>query len=566
MIPSYRIDHLRKILGHLYDFEAFLGRGAFAEVLRVRHRRLGRQEALKILLEAHDGSSNFASRFVEEAKLVASLDHPNIVKVYDYGEIEGVLWYSMQYVDGVTLRAEIDHRPLFSEQEVISLAVPLLDALENSHAAGIVHRDVKPGNIMVSRRGRPYLMDFGIAKVKDSGLRTQTGSVLGTPAYISPEQASGESVDGRSDVYSLAICLYQLLTGHLPFPGDDPIQMLLRRLKGNPLPPSDHRPEVDPELESIILKALQKKPQDRFQSAAEMRRQLTGDFRAKIETQAIALTVKIGAPQTLPPRNPIFDTDTWPAGTGTNGTAAASKPPESTEAPTLVTAGPLDVPEEAVQAKTESTAPASWIIGLLASIILVLLGTLAWQAQRNELFVPEEGPPVDGSISQPAPPVQADPATPTVVVALPNDGLEPPHRSATPSTETTEATPSPKAPSEPSSKPGAQTVHSPSPTKPPPPLSPAVRPAVVPPKLLERAALEMDETLLGACDGGMVILTLRLDAHGKVTSTQVLKSPDPQCSEIASDVFKRSRFQPGRDFEGQPTESSLSLSLQLRLH
>ena len=190
---DFRLNHLRQALGDRYEFEAFLGRGAFAAVYLVRNLQLGRFEALKVMSEAHDGDREFTRRFVEEAKLVASLDHPNIVKVYDFGEADGMTWYAMQYIDGPTLRAEINERLRLDPSAVARLAIPLLDALHYSHGQGVVHRDIKPSNVILDQRGRPYVMDFGIAKSAASALKTMTGSILGTPVYISPRTDVGRN-------------------------------------------------------------------------------------------------------------------------------------------------------------------------------------------------------------------------------------------------------------------------------------------------------------------------------------------------------------------------------------
>ncbi|MCP4966135.1 MAG: serine/threonine protein kinase, partial [bacterium] len=210
---DYRIQHLREKLGERYEFQALLGRGAFAAVYLVRNLRLNRLEALKVLSDAYDHDDAFVQRFIQEAKLVASLDHPNIVKVYDFGEVDGIVWFSMQHIDGPTLRSELKAQGRLSPIAVARLTIPLLGALGYSHELGTVHRDIKPSNILLDGRGHPYIMDFGIAKSSANALKTMTGRILGTPVYISPEQIQQGEVDGRADLYALGVAMYEMLAG-----------------------------------------------------------------------------------------------------------------------------------------------------------------------------------------------------------------------------------------------------------------------------------------------------------------------------------------------------------------
>ena len=254
-----------------YAFEGFLGHGGFAAVYRVRNLRLDRVEALKVLLEARGGDPKFTARFEREARVAASLEHPNVIRVYDFGNADGTLWYSMQYVDGPTLRVQLERHGRMRGEEAAGLLVPLLEALEVVHRGGIVHRDVKPDNIILDGDGRPYLMDFGILKRDDNVQETADGKILGTPGYLSPEQLRGHSLDGRSDLYAVGVTLYQMLTGDIPFRSDDRIATMTRRLTEDPEPPSAKARDLEPELERIVLKALARERENRYATAAEMR-------------------------------------------------------------------------------------------------------------------------------------------------------------------------------------------------------------------------------------------------------------------------------------------------------
>ncbi|MEV5593389.1 Stk1 family PASTA domain-containing Ser/Thr kinase [Streptomyces sp. NPDC052496] len=284
-------------LGGRYELGSVLGRGGMAEVYLAHDTRLGRTVAVKTLRVDLARDPSFQARFRREAQSAASLNHPSIVAVYDTGEdyVDGVSipYIVMEYVDGSTLR-ELLHsgRKLLPERS-LEMTIGVLQALEYSHRAGIVHRDIKPANVMLTRTGQVKVMDFGIARAMgDAGMTmTQTAAVIGTAQYLSPEQAKGEQVDARSDLYSTGCLLYELLTVRPPFVGDSPVAVAYQHVREEPQPPSAFDPEITPEMDAIVLKALVKDPDYRYQSADEMR----ADIEAALDGQPVAATAALGA-------------------------------------------------------------------------------------------------------------------------------------------------------------------------------------------------------------------------------------------------------------------------------
>ncbi|MGP2439985.1 Stk1 family PASTA domain-containing Ser/Thr kinase [Streptomyces sp. JW3] len=284
-------------LGGRYELGPVLGRGGMAEVYHAHDTRLGRQVAVKTLRADMARDPSFQARFRREAQSAASLNHPAIVAVYDTGEdyIDGVSipYIVMEYVDGSTLRELLHSGRKLLPERTLEMTIGILQALEYSHRAGIVHRDIKPANVMLTRNGQVKVMDFGIARAMgDSGMTmTQTSAVIGTAQYLSPEQAKGEQVDARSDLYSTGCLLYELLTVRPPFVGDSPVAVAYQHVREEPQPPSVFDPEITPEMDAIVLKALTKDPDYRYQSADEMRL----DIEACLDGQPVAATAAMGA-------------------------------------------------------------------------------------------------------------------------------------------------------------------------------------------------------------------------------------------------------------------------------
>jgi serine/threonine protein kinase/beta-lactam-binding protein with PASTA domain len=252
-----------------YRIQRKLGAGGMADVYLAEDQELGRRVAIKILNGRHANDDQFIERFRREAKNAAALNHPNIVSIYDRGEAEDTYYIAMEYLDGRTLKELIVSRGAAPINVAIEYARQILSALRFAHRHGIVHRDIKPHNVLVDGEGRVKVTDFGIARAGTSQM-TETGSIVGTAQYLSPEQARGGEIDPRSDLYSLGIVLYELLTGKTPFDGETPVEIAMKHLSNTPKPPSKLRPDIPPELDMVVLRALAKNPDDRYQSADEM--------------------------------------------------------------------------------------------------------------------------------------------------------------------------------------------------------------------------------------------------------------------------------------------------------
>jgi eukaryotic-like serine/threonine-protein kinase len=286
-----------RLLGERYELDVVVGRGGMAEVYRAHDIRLDRVVAIKTLRIDLARDHTFQARFRREAQSAASLNNPSIVAVYDTGEDMAagipVPYIVMEYVDGRTVRdlLQADHRLL--PERALEIIDGVLGALDYSHQSGIVHRDIKPGNVMVTRNGDIKVMDFGIARAMsdNQATMTQTAQVIGTAQYLSPEQARGERVDARSDLYSTGCLMYELLTGRPPFTGDSPVAIAYQHVRENPVPPSVVDPDIPSWADAIVLKAMAKDPGDRYQSAAEMRM----DVQRAMNGMAVAAPTRLDA-------------------------------------------------------------------------------------------------------------------------------------------------------------------------------------------------------------------------------------------------------------------------------
>src|SRR3954449_1555014 len=358
-----------------------IGAGGMADVYCAEDQTLGRQVAIKILNDRHAGDEQFVERFRREAQNAAGLNHPNIVSIYDRGEAEGTYYIAMEFLDGRSLKELIVARGPSPIPVAIGYARQVLAALRFSHRNGIVHRDIKPHNVIVDAEGRIKVTDFGIARAGAASQMTEAGSIIGTAQYLSPEQARGAPVDQTSDLYSVGVLLYELLTGTVPFTGDTPVEIAMKHLSQIPEPPSVKRPEVPADLDAIVLRALAKDPADRYASAEEM----DADLARIAKGMAIADETHEAATQVL-------------AGAGLMGAA----PTTISRAPTMVTP-PVSAPPPVsgvyydydYEDPGRSIWPWLFVVGLLVAAAVV--GFIAYQKFESTVSSTSVAvPPVTG--------------------------------------------------------------------------------------------------------------------------------------------------------------------------
>lgn len=263
-----------KLLGNRYEILEHLGGGGMAIVYKGRDTFLNRLVTVKTLRPEFSSDQDFTRRFRREAQAVASLSHPNIVSIYDVGQEEGLQYLVMEYIDGEDLKSIIRREGNLEPARAGEIARQVCDALEHAHENNIVHRDVKPHNILITKTGRAKLTDFGIAREATAATCTQTDTIVGTVHYLSPEQARGEVAGPKSDLYSLGVVLYEMLTGKVPFAGESPIAVAIKHIQEEPQPPDQINPAVPAALSAAVMRALQKDPGRRFASAREMSRVL----------------------------------------------------------------------------------------------------------------------------------------------------------------------------------------------------------------------------------------------------------------------------------------------------
>ena len=260
------------VLGKRYEVLSKIGAGGMADVYKGKDTMLNRYVAIKVLKKEYREDENFVRKFHSEAQAAAGLLNPNIVNVYDVGEDRGLYYMVMELVEGITLKEYIEKKGKLSHKEVISIAIQMCNGIGAAHAAGIVHRDIKPQNVMISRDGKVKVTDFGIAKAVTSN--TISSNAMGSVHYTSPEQARGGYSDAKSDIYSIGITLYEMVTGRVPFDGESTVEVAMKHLQQEITPPSEYAPDIPYSLEQIILKCTQKNSERRYASTADLTRDL----------------------------------------------------------------------------------------------------------------------------------------------------------------------------------------------------------------------------------------------------------------------------------------------------
>jgi serine/threonine-protein kinase len=519
------LGRLQELFAGRFRIDRELGRGGFATVYQVWNPRLERAEALKVLAPGHEADDDFSRRFTQEVRLAAGLEHPSIVKVYDFGQAGTTWWYSMQLVGGRTLKGELRARGPLPQREVARIAIPLLEALEYSHARGIVHRDIKPENVILDHDGRPFLMDFGIAKSAASLVKTQAGLLVGTPAYVAPEQAQGKPIDGRADLYALGVTLYRTVTGRYPFEAEDPVQAVVLRLTEQPRPLARVLPGADPAFAAIVMRALEREPSSRWESARAMREALAAYLEGR--------PVDTGATRSLT----LDDLDVEPVG------EADELRPDATVlgamvAPTVVRPSPTapspGTSAPGARSKRSALSPAA----AAAAVLLFMLGTAGLVVLRSSRKTPDGPPPrhpgaraaTTGATRAPVPPPTA-----TVVAVAPATA---PAATAVP-----------------------LKIVLPAPTRPP---EPPPRHAVTAPE-----RLEPDPPFAGSppagCSGATVVVGFSIDTEGTVAAPRLFPTgAAPECGRYVLEALPRWKWRPAVDEEGVPVASArLVVSIQL---
>jgi eukaryotic-like serine/threonine-protein kinase len=290
------------LIGGRYELGRQLGAGGMARVYLAHDRLLDREVAVKVLSEPFASDPQFVERFRREASAAAGLNHPNIVAVYDRGEADGSYYIVMEYLSGPDLKQVIRRRAPLPAVQAIDYAQQILAALGAAHRRDVVHRDVKPQNVLVAEDGHLKVTDFGIARAGAQSDMTEAGSVIGTAQYLSPEQARGDEVTAATDTYAVGIVLYEMLTGRVPFDGDRPVAVAMKQISDEPLPPRAVEPTVPPELDAVVMRALAKRPSERYRTAGELSRALS-EARAAVDGSGSTTQVMPAAgPPTAPTR------------------------------------------------------------------------------------------------------------------------------------------------------------------------------------------------------------------------------------------------------------------------
>ena len=416
-----------------YQLLQVLGGGGMAQVYLARDLSLGRLVAVKVLREQYASDPSFVERFQREAQQAARLTHPNIANVYDVGNEDGLHYIVMEYVPGVTLREQIAQGAPLPIDTAVEIGAQIAGALEYAHRSGLVHRDVKPGNVLITPDGVVKVVDFGIAKGASDLSLTGAGMALGTAAYFSPEQARGERVGPQADLYSLGVVLYEMLTGRLPFESDNDVGLAFKHISEPPVPPRQLNPAIPPQLNAIVLKALAKNPADRFASAAQMEAALRNYVAFGAQNTAVAPVAPSAAPLHVPPP----------------GRGAGYPPPP-------VVRPVYQAPAQVQAVRSGGNGLLTWVVGFV--LLAALLGGTLWAATILPGIVSPSVTPTPLRSNTPIVPPTRIPST------LPSPTTEVP-----PSFTPVAPTPEPPTPEPPTARPPTAVPPTPQPPTPVPP-------------------------------------------------------------------------------------------------
>ncbi|MGC9397390.1 MAG: protein kinase domain-containing protein [Anaerolineae bacterium] len=362
--------YIGKTLGS-YQLTEQIGQGGMATVFKAYQPSMDRYVAVKILPSHFTQDATFVARFTQEARVLARLEHPHILPVYDYGEQEGVTYLVMRYIEAGTLHDLIAERGTLNLREIVRLMGQVGRALGYAHDQGVIHRDIKPSNVLIDPQGNAFLTDFGIAKIVAGTAKfTGTGAVIGTPAYMAPEQGLGKPLDERCDIYALGVMLYEMVTGQVPFDAETPLAVMMKHVY-DPLPlPRFFRPDIPEVIERVILKALAKSPEDRFQTALEMVETLERAVEG-LPTEVILPPIPGGPTAVIPTPPPSPPAEAPAVPTPAPTPAPPSPPPSIREAVT-----------EAVPAREKRAFPWLPIVGGAVGLIILVVAALLWWIPR----------------------------------------------------------------------------------------------------------------------------------------------------------------------------------------
>jgi serine/threonine-protein kinase len=353
-----------RVFDDRYEVVRKLGSGGFADVYLANDRLLGRPVALKVLSSRYAHDEQFVERFRREASSAAGLNHQNIVQIYDRGEAEGTYYIAMEYLEGRSLKDIIVKYAPLSPELLVSVAVQIVEALRFAHRRDVIHRDIKPQNIIIDNDGRVKVTDFGIARAGSASTMTEAGSILGTAHYFSPEQAQGQPVEAASDLYSLGVVMYEMATGRLPFDGENPVSIAMKHVHDHPAAPRSINPLIPENLEAVIIRSMGKRPVDRYLTAQAM----LDDLRRVQEGQPVAApagfteeVTRVMAPAALA------------------AAAGAAGPAQ----PTQVRRRPLDYPPPVIEPDEEPGRPRSAWPWVLVIILIIALAGAAYAILSN---------------------------------------------------------------------------------------------------------------------------------------------------------------------------------------